>query len=893
MSSQSISLSERVYAALLRCLPRDFRREFGGDMRDLFRDHLREARRYAGRRGVAALWARTIPDLLFTALQQYEDDMFHAMGQDLRYALRILRQNPLFSGVAVLVIALGVGAVSTIFSVANAVVLRPIPAMTRPENVFVIERTRAAGGNSRSVSYPYVRHLAARAKTIEVAAFDMVPLSMSSGGAGVNAQGNLVTASYFDVVGIRPALGRFFTAAEDAIPDANPIVVISHEFWQRQFAGDSAVIGRSVQLNGRRFTIIGVAPPRFTGLYPVIRIDVWAPLTMQRALRRGDHLLESVESGWLDLVGRVAPGSTPAVASAELAALTKEYASTVERGLSDDFAEFTAVRLAHPTGFPGDSGAPVTVFFVALIAVSGLVLLIASVNVASMLLARGVARRREIAVRIALGAARARLVRQLLTESVLLFAAGGLLGIALSFVATTLIGRIPLPLDVPLVIDPTPDARVLIVSLALALATGLGFGLAPALQASRGDLATALRGDTAGGGRARSRLRNTLVVAQVAASLILLATSGLFVRALARGQRVDPGYDISHIATMPLDVGLSGYDSVRAGAFHRALIDRVRALPGVRSVAYTRTLPLTLTTMGYSIAVPGYRGASGSGGRSDQSGAAVVDEGYFDALRLPIVEGRAFTAADNATAPKVAVVSRRFAEKYWAGESAIGHVFKLDSSTTVTVVGVTRDVKFAKLDERPGPFMYLPIAQHYRADLNLLARTDGDPSALAPLIREAVRALDPTLPQPAVVSLERATSVALLPQRFAAGVTASLGAIGLVLAAIGLYGVLAFSIAQRTREIGVRIALGAVAGQVVRMVVGEGLRLVWIGAAVGLVVALIATRALAPFLFGVDPFDVMTFVLALLILGGAGMVASWIPARRASRADPMTALRHD
>jgi predicted permease len=323
------------------------------------------------------------------------------------------------------------------------------------------------------------------------------------------------------------------------------------------------------------------------------------------------------------------------------------------------------------------------------------------------------------------------------------------------------------------------------------------------------------------------------------------------------------------------------------------LIDRVRALPGVRSVAYTRTLPLTLTTMGYSIAVPGYRGASGSGGQSDQSSAAVVDEGYFDVLRLPIVEGRAFTAADNATAPKVAVVSRRFAEKYWAGESAIGHVFKLDSSTTVTVVGVTRDVKFAKLDERPGPFMYLPIAQHYRADLNLLARTDGDPSALAPLIREAVRALDPTLPQPAVVSLERATSVALLPQRFAAGVTASLGAIGLVLAAIGLYGVLAFSIAQRTREIGVRIALGAVAGQVVRMVVGEGLRLVWIGAAVGLVVALIATRALAPFLFGVDPFDVMTFVLALLILGGAGMVASWIPARRASRADPMTALRHD
>jgi predicted permease len=858
VTSPKISLSERIYAALLRWYPADFRRDFASDMRDVFRDHLRTARERSGVFGVAMLWLRTIPDLLLTGIHFHEDNMLQAMLQDARYATRMLKKNPLFTIIAVLVVGLGTGAVSTIYSVANAAILRPVPGVVQQSEVAEITRTRGDRATSRSASYPYYQYVAEHSKTMSgIVGWDMVQSTISTGGEGAAGALNLVTANYFDVLGVRPTIGRFFLADEGRVGASAPVVVISHELWQRMFASDSTVLGKSLVVNGQRSTIIGVAPPKFRGLYPVLRIDAWVPMSMQPMVRGGGNLLTSVGSGWLELFGRVKPGVSQETATAELSALSAQFARDVEAGRGDHEAPFDQAKLRRITGLPGDASTAVIAFFAVLLVVSGLVLLIASVNVASMLLARAIARRREIAVRVALGAGRARLTRQLLTESVLLFTLGGALGVVLAVVATKALAHIPLPIDVPIVIDATPDVHAVLVTLVVALVTGIVFGLAPALHGARDDVATTLRGDTSGAGRSRSRLRNALVVGQVAASLLLLTASGLFMRALSSAQRIDPGYQLDHVAVASFNVALSGYDSTRARVFYSALAERVHHLPGVTAVSYTRVVPLSMNSQCYDVTVPN------AAKKIRQACGTMVGAEYFDAMRQPILAGRAILASDDANAPKVAVVSKEFAEHAFPGASAIGQTLMLDSNATITIIGVTRDVKFSRLDERLQPFIYLPAAQQWHSDVNLLVRTTGDVEQLNPAIRAETRALDATLPPPVTISLERAASVALLPQKFAVIVTASLGAAGLLLAAIGLYGVLAFSVAQRTREIGIRVALGAVRTQLLRMVIGEGLRVVAVGIGIGLVLAVIATRALAPFLFGVNPLDMSTFVAGI------------------------------
>ena len=895
--------SERIYAALMHVYPRAFRAEYGDEMLEYFRDRRRDEKARAGNRGLARLWSRVLLDLASTALHEHVvaarvsrhappspngDTMLQALIQDLRFTGRMLRKSPVLTGVAVIIIALGTGAVSTIFSVANAIILRPLPAVSDGSTLAIVERTRPTGG-SLSASYPYYKHIAANSRTMHLAAWSMVQLTMSTGGEGVTALGNVVSGNYFDVLGVRPALGRFFAGDEIRVRDAYPVVVVSHGFWQRQLAGDSAAVGRAILVNGARYTVVGVAPEHFSGIYPVLRTDVWAPLMMQSELRaRGD--LDSPGSAWLEMFGRLAAGVSRDEARTEIAELSKQFATSAASGESKDLARFTSANLYAVSGLPAEVAGAVMGFFAVLLVLAGLVLLIASVNVATMLLARAVVRRKEIAVRLALGAARGRLIRQLVTESVVLFVLGGATGTVVAVWGTRLLSRIDLPVDMPMSLDFAPDMRALAITMIVALVTGIAFGLAPALQASRLDFAVTLRGDTSGGGQNRSRLRNMLIIGQVALSLVLLSASGLFVRALDRGRRVDPGFDVSNVAVTALNVGTAGYNERRARTFYRELAARLSAVPGVTSVAYARVLPLSMNSTGIDISIDEYAPPGKRAGADFSVLIDDVDEGYITATRMPVIAGRNFRATDDATSAAVAIVNQTFVDRYWHGRDPIVRVFRLNGNT-VTVVGLVRDSKFARLNAAAEPFMFLPIAQRWDSGLNLLVRTAGDPTAVFATIRREIHAIDANLPAPTLTTLRQATSVALLPQRVAVAVTGVLGLLGLLLAAVGLYGVLAFSAAQRSAEIGIRIALGALRRDVVGLVVREGMRLVGIGMLAGLVLALLATQALKPFLFGVSPVDPLTFVVIGATLASVALLASYLPARRAAAADPALSLR--
>ncbi|MEO7964539.1 MAG: FtsX-like permease family protein, partial [Gemmatimonadaceae bacterium] len=586
------------------------------------------------------------------------------------------------------------------------------------------------------------------------------------------------------------------------------------------------------------------------------------------------------------------PGMTRDMAQQELTTLTAQYASAPSSGDSKGMSEYTAVRVDATAGVPAEVAGAIAGFLGALLALAALVLMIASVNVASMLLARAVVRRREIAMRMALGATRRRLVRQLLVESLLLFGAGGIAGTALAFWGTRLLQHIDLPMEIPIELDMTPDARVLVVTLLVALVTGVIFGLAPALQGSRLDVQSTLRSDSAGAGRRRSRLRDGLIVGQIAMSLLLLSSAGLFIRALGRGRATDPGFSVDGVVTANIDVESAGYDAARARILFRDIGERMAAVPGVESVGWTRMMPLSMNTSGYDISIPSVTPPGGRLGESFTVNSNVVDEGYFSSLKIPLVRGRAFLRTDDAHAPRVAVVSETFAKRFFPTRDALGETFRMDSSL-ITIVGISKEIKFTKLDEEPAPFMYLPTEQEWRSIGIILLRTRGAPESVTGALIREMSAIDPSLPAPRITTLRQATAVALLPQRVAAAVTGALGLVGLLLAAVGLYGVLSFSTAQRTREIGVRLALGASRGGIMRMVLREGLGLVGIGVGAGLVLAFIGTRALRPFLFGLNPLDPITFIVIAATLIAVSAIATALPARRASGVNPMLSMREE
>jgi predicted permease len=794
---------------------------------------------------------------------------------DARFAARMLLKTPVFTVILVFVISLGSGAVTTIFSGMNALVLRPLPGVSDVDGLISLRPARTDGTVLEQGSYDYYRYLRDRAGTVDIAAWGRVSLTITAGGEGTAAYGNMVSANYFDLLRVRPALGRFFAPDEDRIPGGHPVLVVSHAFWNSRLGGLATAIGQRVLVNGTGFTIIGVAPEGFEGIYTGLRADAWVPLMMQPQLRPRSNL---TTASWLWLFGRVRDGATMEASRQELSALAVARAADQAQTFPPGTAP--TVRVAALSGLPNGEGRILLGFMSVLLAAAGLVLLIAGVNVAAILSARYSARRRELAVRAALGAGRSRLLRQLLTEVLALFLLGALGGFVIAHLATAALERLPLPSNVPVSLELSPDIRVLAFAIGVSLLAGLAFGLGPALQAARKDVAPRLRDDSAGAGQRRTLMSRTLIVGQLALSLVLLVAAGLFIRALTHGARIDPGFEVAGVTTAAIEPEAWGYEDAKARRFYATLRERLSGLPGVLTVSYTGRLPLMMGSSPDTIT---------AGDAEVGVHTASIDVDYFAALRLPVLQGRAFLRTDDERAAPVAVVNETLARKLWP-EGAVGRTFRFRDAQT-TIVGVARDAKYATLDETRPAFVYFPLAQQWQPNQVLLVRITGDPALFAAAIQGAMLAIDPTLPRPRVNTLRQATGIVLLPQRAAAIVTGALGAVGLLLAAVGLYGIMAFTAGRRRREIGIRMALGAGRSELLRMMVGEGLRLAGSGILFGLVFAAGASRLIAGWLFNVNPLDAATYLAMSSVFVLVALIATYLPARRAVKADPLAALR--
>jgi predicted permease len=805
----------------------------------------------------------------------------------------MLWKSPGFTVVAVVSLALGIGVNTAIFSLVNAVLIRPLPV--------VREQGRIVWLRAPS-SYPDYLDYREQARSFEgmAAITNSREFSLTRGVEPELVKGEYVTANYFEVLGVGAQRGRTFVEEEGRSP--TPVVVLSEHLWRTRFDSDPAVVGSRISLNGMGFTVVGVAPKNFIGSEVGLNRELWVPLSMEPLLNPpvanrlaqngGTDSLHWRESHWLEVFARLKPGVTREQAGAELSAIARRVAETYAGRI--DAEMLRRVQLLQMSGGMDPSDREEALPIVGIVmSVVALVLLVACANIAGLLVARAAVRRRETAIRQALGASRPRLVRQWLTESVLLGVVGGAFGLLLALWANDLL--VSYARATPLAsLELRLDYRVLAFTLGVSVATGIIFGLAPALQASRLDIVTALKTENAvaRAGSRRSRLRAAFVMAQVTLSVVLLVGAGLFIRSLQNAHTIDPGFRVERALTVPVNLGLLRYEVKDGRNFYRELLARVEAQPGVERASLVK-----FTQLGFSFAqgqvIAQGRGQSGEEGIS--TGFNVVGPRYFQTMGTPLVRGRDFTDADRDGAPGVVVLNETLAETLWPGEDPLGKRVSFEGAEGpfLEVVGVARDGKYRSLGDRPRPYIYRPLFQSYEPTMTLVVRTAGDPLSVAGAVREQLRALDPNLPVADVKTLGEQVDLSLLPARVAAWTLGGFGLLALVLAAVGIYGVVNYSVAQRTREIGVRMALGAQGRDVLRLVLGEGLLVVGVGLALGLLLSLVATRVVAGFLYGVGATDPLTFVGVPLLLGAVALAASYLPARRATRVDPIVALRYE
>ncbi len=809
---------------------------------------------------------------------------------DIKYAVRRLLARPGFTAIALITMALGIGANSAIFSLVNAVLLRPLPVHEPGQLVEIY--TQEADEPPVTSSYADYDDISERSDLFSgVIAYEGRFFSVEGEGQAEVIMGEFVSDNYFEVLGVSAQRGRTLMSGEGDRTEVASAALISDGFWKRGFASDPSVVGQTLTLNGLAFDIVGVASAEFSGMFVGLAPDVWISHSSEAYLTPGSVELQdrAGRSTWMK--GRLRAGVELAEAQAALDVLASQLAEA--HPTTNAERQFVLMSSNDVRLHPMVDRALIPVAALLMIVV-GLVLLIACANLANLLLARAAGRRKEVAIRLAIGAGRGRLIRQLLTESMLLALLGGALGLALAYWTTAFLVSFQPPIPIPVVLDLTIDVRVLAFTLVLAMTTGILFGLVPALQATRPDVVSELKDETTAMARRYRKLglRNSLVVLQVAASLVLLIGAGLFVRSLSNAQAIDPGFETEKAAIVGFNLEVSNYDVLQGREFYRNLTDRIRSRPGVEAVTLANRIPLGImirTTETY------VEGADVPVDEAPEINVSTVSSGYFETMQVPLLQGRDFSDEDRESAPGAVIVSEAAAQRFWPGQNALGKQLRLNDpeAPARTVVGVARDTKVITLGEAPRAYIYLPFSQEYDDMMSVVVRTSGDPTLMLPIIRDEVRALDERLPVWELKTMREHLGLMLFAPRMGATLLSLFGGLAALLASIGLYGVVAYTASQRTREVGIRVALGARPVDVVKLVVGQGMVLVIVGAAIGLGVALVATRPLATFLYGIQATDPLTVFGVSLMLCGVAFVASLIPAMRAARIDPMVALRYE
>ncbi len=825
--------------------------------------------------------------------------MIHDLIQDIRYGARMLARTPLFTVVAVVSLGLGIGANTAIFSLVNQLLLNPLPL--KDAGALVAQFTTDTKNTARfqslmQTSYPNFQDYREQNKVFAgMAAHVFTPFSLTTGGQPEQVLGELVTGNYFDVLGVRPAAGQFFSysAEEDKKLGAYPVVVLGHALWKRRFGGDLRLIGQSIQVNRQSFTVVGVAPENFRGVTALGGAQMWVPISMYAQVTQG-FLREFVPDRralLMSISARLKPGVRVSEAEAALKIIGQNLAASFPK---ENDSRAPALRpIIDATFFNPELRRDVVSAGSSLMAIVGIVLLIACANVANLLLARAAGRQREVVVRISLGASRGRLIRQLLTESLLLAGFSGALGLLFAFWGQELLWSIR-----PAFLQDDPmrlnfDGGVLLFTSVVTLLTGVLFGLAPALQISRPNLAAALKDRSAQprGNRGWWSLRNALVAAQVALSLVALVGAGLFLRSLQAAQIVDPGFEPREMMVLSFDPGAQRYSDENTLNYYRQALERVRTLPMVQSAALAQSPPFA-GGFARTVFPEGMDMNDRRNGKLTQLNQ--VWPGYFQATGMSLLRGRDFTEADHPGTPMVAVINETMASTMWPGQDPIGRRFRCFGETwAVEIIGIVRDAKYITLGEAPTPFFYFSMLQHQTPAATLHVRTQGDPAAALGTVRSTVQALDPLMPLVAVSPMQEVMDAALWAPRMTARLLTLFALLALALAALGIHGVVSYSVSQRTQEIGIRIALGATPANVVAMMLRGAMAVVGLGAAFGMALAYAGSHGLAGLLIGTETADPVTYLGTALVLMAAAFIASYLPARRAAQIDPLLAVRHE